>query len=69
MAERFRFTADFDFKPTSQTTVAFRRGHEGEVTTGAAVSGKITKAVADAAIKAGKGQFVGKDSKPAKADA
>lgn len=66
MADRFKFTDDFDFKPTSQVTVAFPKGFEGEVITGAAISGKITKAVAVAAAKAGKGGYVGGTVKPAK---
>lgn len=67
MAERFRFTDDFDFKPTSQVTVAFKKGQEGEIVTGPAASGKITNAVVEAALKAKKGEKVG--AKPAKADA
>ena len=66
MTERFRFTDDFDFKPTSQVTVAFRKGQEGDIVTGAAASGKITNAVVDAALKAKKGEKVGAQAKPAK---
>lgn len=66
MTERFKFTDDFDFKPTSQVTIAFRKGDEGEIVTGPAVSGKITNAVVEAATKAGKGQKVGAPAKPAK---
>lgn len=66
MAERFKFTDDFDFKPTSQVTIAFPKGFEGEIVTGAAASGKITNAVVEAATKAGKGQKVGAPAKPAK---
>ncbi|HEV7345476.1 MAG TPA: hypothetical protein VGN60_07570 [Devosia sp.] len=67
MTERFRFTEDFDFKPTSQTTVAFKKGHEGDIVTGAAVSGKITNAVVDAALKAKKGEKVGAGARADKA--
>lgn len=56
MAERFKFTADFDYKPTSQVTIAFEKGFEGEIVTGAAASGKITNAVVEAALKAKKGE-------------
>ncbi|MBJ6986939.1 hypothetical protein [Devosia sp. MC521] len=66
MADRFKFTDDFDYKPTSQVTIAFRKGHEGEIVTGAAVSGQITNAVVTAAMKAGKGQKVGVPNKPSK---
>lgn len=59
---KFRFTSDFDYKPSAQVTIAFKKGFERDVVTGAAMSGKITKAVADAAIKAGKGEVVGKAS-------
>lgn len=59
MADRFKFTDDFDFKPTSQVTIAFKKGFEGEVVAGAAASGKITNAVVEAATKANKGQKVG----------
>ncbi|WP_108398784.1 hypothetical protein [Devosia submarina] len=62
---KFRFTKDYDFKPTSQMTVAFPKGHEGEIVTGAAASGKITNAVVEAALKAGAGEHVGE---PAKAE-
>jgi hypothetical protein len=61
--ERFRFTEDFDFKPTSQVTIGFKKGHEGEIVTGAAASGKITNAVVEAALKARKGQKVGAEAK------
>lgn len=67
MTERFRFTDDFDFKPTSQMTVAFKKGQEGDIVTGAASSGKITNAVVEAAIKAKKGEKIA--GKAAKADA
>lgn len=30
---KVRFTADFDFKPTPQTTIAFKAGQESLVTT------------------------------------
>jgi hypothetical protein len=66
MAERFKFTDDFDFKPTSQVTIAFQKGFEGEIVTGPAASGKITNAVVEAATKAGKGQKTGAPAKPAK---
>ena len=66
MADRFKFTDDFDYKPTSQVTIAFKKGFEGEVVTGAAASGKITNAVAEAAVKANKGAYVGGTVKPAK---
>jgi len=69
MAERFRFTDDFDFKPTGQVTVAFRKGHEGDIVTGAAISGKITNAVVEAALKAKKGEKIGAQAKPTKSDA
>lgn len=59
MTDRFKFTEDFDYKPTSQVTIAFKKGFEGGVVTGAAASGKITNAVVDAAIKANRGAFVG----------
>lgn len=65
MTERFRFTDDFDFKPTSQTTVAFKKGFEDDIVTGAAISGKITNAVVEAALKAKKGQKVGTEAKVA----
>lgn len=64
MTERFKFTGDFAYKPTAQVTVDFKKGFEGDIVTGAAMSGKITKAVVDAATKAGKGEVVGKASKP-----
>lgn len=59
MTERFKFTDDFDYKLTSQVTIGFKKGHEGEIVTGAAASGKITNAVVEAALKAGKGVHVG----------
>lgn len=59
---KFRFTADFDYKPSAQVTIAFKKGFEGDIVTGAAISGRVTKAVADAAIKAGKGEVLGKAS-------
>lgn len=64
MAERFKFSKDFDYKPTSQVTIAFPAGFEGDVVTGAAVSGKITNAVVDAALKAKAGDKVGAQAKP-----
>lgn len=63
MTERFRFSDDFDFKPTSQTTVAFKKGDEGDIVTGAAISGKITNAVVEAALKAKKGEKSGAQAK------
>lgn len=64
MTERFRFTDDFDFKPISQVTIGFKRGDEGDIVTGAAISGKITNAVVEAALKAKKGEKVGTQAKP-----
>ncbi len=58
MADRFKFTDDFDYKPTSQVTIAFKKGFEDEVVAGAAASGKITNAVVEAATKAKKGEKV-----------
>lgn len=59
---KFRFTSDFAYKPSAQVTIAFKKGFQGDIVTGAAISGKITNAVADAAIKAGKGDILGKAS-------
>lgn len=59
---KFRFTADFDYKPSVQVTIAFKKGFEGDIVAGPAMSGKITKAVADAATKAGKGEVLGEAS-------
>ncbi|MBO9589535.1 hypothetical protein [Devosia sp.] len=67
MADRFKFTDNFDYKPTSQVTIAFKKGFEGEVVTGAAASGKITNAVVEAALKAKKGEKVGAQAKSDKA--
>lgn len=64
MAERFKFTDDFDYKPTSQVTIGFQKGFEGEIVTGAAASGKITNAVVEAALKAKKGEKIGAQAKP-----
>lgn len=66
MTERFKFTDDFDYKPTSQVTVGFKKGHEGDIVTGAAASGKITNAVVEAALKAKKGEKIGAPAKSAK---
>lgn len=57
---KFRFTKDFDHKPTSQSTIGYRAGHEGMITT----------AAAEAALKAGAGEIIEKDAepKPAKAN-
>lgn len=63
MAERFKFTNDFDYKPTSQVTIAFEKGFEGEIVTGPAASGKITNAVVEAALKAKKGEKIGAQAK------
>ena len=66
---KFRFNQDFDYKPTSQVTIGFRKGHEGEVVTGAAASGKITNAVVEAATAAKAGELIGAEAKtPAKAN-
>lgn len=62
--ERFKFTDDFDYKPTSQVTVGFKKGHEGDIVNGAAASGKITNAVVEAALKAKKGEKIGAQAKP-----
>lgn len=64
MTERFRFTDDFDFKPTSQVTIGFKKGDEGDIVTGPAISGKITNAVVEAALKAKKGEKLGTQAKP-----
>lgn len=53
---RFRFTKDFDFKPTSQSTIGYKAGYEGLITT----------AAAEAAVKAGVGEVTENDA--AKAD-
>lgn len=66
MTERFKFTDDFDYKPTSQVTIGFKKGFEGDIVTGAAVSGKITNAVVEAALKAKKGEKIGASAKSAK---
>lgn len=66
MADRFKFIDDFDYKPTSQVTVAFKKGDEGEIVTGAAASGKITNAVVEAALKAKKGEKIGAQAKSPK---
>lgn len=63
MSERFKFTEDFDFKPTSQVTIGFKKGDEGDMVTGPAISGKITNAVVEAALKAKKGEKVGAQAK------
>lgn len=52
---KFRFTKDYDFKPTSQSTIGYKAGFEGMITT----------AAAEAAAKAGVGEVVEKDA-PAK---
>lgn len=69
MAERFRFTDDFDYKPNQMVTIGFKKGQEGEIVTAPGVSGKITNAVAEAAIAAKKGEKVGAPAKAPKADA
>ncbi|WEK05764.1 MAG: hypothetical protein P0Y65_05775 [Candidatus Devosia phytovorans] len=66
MTERFKFTDDFDYRPTAMITVAFKKGDEGDIVTGAAASGKITNAVVDAALKAKKGEKVSAATKPVK---
>ena len=63
MTERFKFTEDFDYKPTSQVTIGFKKGLEGDIVTGSAISGKITNAVVEAALKAKKGEKVGAQAK------
>lgn len=50
----FRFTKDFDFKPTLQSTIGFKAGYEGLITTPAA----------EAAAKAGAGEIITKDPEP-----
>ncbi|MET3925941.1 hypothetical protein [Devosia sp. 2618] len=45
---RLKFKKDFDFKPSSQSTVAYKAGWEGPV----------TQACADAAVKAGAAELV-----------
>ena len=45
---KFRFTKDFDFKPSSQATVGYKAGWEG----------RITKAAADAALAAKAGEVI-----------
>ena len=57
---KVRFAKDFDFKPTSQSTIGFKAGYEGMVTT----------AAAEAAVKAKAGEIIEKDAepKPAKAN-
>jgi hypothetical protein len=47
---KVRFTKDFDFKPTSQTTIGYKAGTEKLITTAAAT----------AAAKAGAGEVIGK---------
>lgn len=54
---KVRFSKDFDFKPTSQTTIGYKAGYEGLITT----------AAADAAVAAGVGEVVEKDAPQAKA--
>lgn len=51
---KFRFTTDFDHKPTAQTTIGYLAGYEGMITT----------AAAEAAVKAGVGEIVEKDAEP-----
>ena len=55
---KFRFTKDFDHKPTSQTTIGYVAGYEGMITT----------AAAEAAIKAKAGEIIEKDAEPAKSE-
>lgn len=55
---KVRFSKDFDFKPTSQSTIAYRAGYEGMITT----------AAAEAAVKAKAGEIIEKDAEPAKAE-
>lgn len=52
MAERFRFTKDYDYKPNSQSTVAYKAGYEGLIPAGAV----------EAAKKAGVGHVVEKEA-------
>ena len=56
---RLKFKKDFDFKPSSQSTVAYKAGWEGPV----------TQACAEAAVKAGAAELVGpaEAKKPANA--
>ncbi|SFV33186.1 hypothetical protein SAMN05216456_1913 [Devosia crocina] len=54
---RLKFKKDFDFKPSSQSTVGYKAGWEGPV----------TQACADAAVKAGVAELVTGSTK--KADA
>ena len=51
---KFRFTKDFDFKPTMQSTIGYQAGYEGMITT----------AAAEAATKAGAGEVIEKDPEP-----
>jgi len=52
---KVRFTKDYDFKPTMQSTIGFKAGYEGMITT----------AAAEAAAAAGAGEVTEKDA-PAK---
>jgi hypothetical protein len=49
---RVKFTKDFDYKPTSQSTTAYLAGWEGTV----------KRECADQAIAAGKAVWAGKDA-------
>ncbi|MET3899676.1 hypothetical protein ABIB57_003638 [Devosia sp. UYZn731] len=57
MAIKVRFSKDYDFKPSSQSTVGYKAGWEGPV----------TQACADAAVAAKAAEVVSKDVEPAKA--
>ncbi|MBP0439589.1 hypothetical protein [Tianweitania sediminis] len=55
---RVRFTADFDYKPSQQVTIAYKAGTE-----------KLVKAAcAEKAIAAGKAQEIKPKAKPADGD-
>jgi hypothetical protein len=49
---RVRFTKDFDYKPTSQSTIGYKAGWEGTV----------RRECAEAAVAAGKAVWSGKDA-------
>lgn len=47
---KFRFAKDYDFKPTMMSTIEYKAGYEGMITT----------AAAEAATKAGVGEVIEK---------
>lgn len=49
---RIKFTKDFDYKPTQQTTTGYKAGWEGTV----------KRECAEQAIAAGKAEWAGKDA-------